>query len=68
MVESNNRTVIFVEDCSEVYVIKDGVTDNLRSQADIASPASRILLAPGTGDPMWDFMSTARVNETPRRV
>ena len=29
LVESNNRTLVFVEGCSEVCVIKDGVTDNL---------------------------------------
>ena len=54
LVESDNRTVIFVEGYSEVCVIKDGVSHNLDLEAIVGTTAPQILPTQRTPDPMWD--------------
>jgi len=54
LVESDNRTVVFVEGCSGVCVIKDGVTHNLDLEAIVGTPAPQILPPHRPADPMWD--------------
>ncbi len=54
MVETDNRTLVFVEGCSGVRVIKEGVAHDLDRKATVGA------VAPQTGptrrprDPMWD--------------
>jgi hypothetical protein len=54
LVESNNRTVVFIEGCSGVRVIKDGVTHNLDLEAIAGTTAPQILPPRRTGELMWD--------------
>jgi hypothetical protein len=54
LVESNNRTVLFIEGYSGVRVIKDGVTHNLDLEAIAGTAAPQILPPHRTGEPMWD--------------
>jgi hypothetical protein len=54
LVESDNRTLVFVEGCSEVCVIKGGVTHNLDLEAMVGATAPQVSLARRTEDPMWD--------------
>src|SRR5215470_10921833 len=54
LVESDNRTVIFVEGYSEVCVIKDGVSHNLDLEAIVGTTAPQVLPTQRTPDPMWD--------------
>jgi hypothetical protein len=52
VVESSNRTLVFVAGCSEVRVIKGGVTHNLEpivEAAVVQAPLTRTL-----EDPLWD--------------
>ena len=54
LVESDFRTLVFVEGCSEVCVIKDGVTTNLDLESIAATTAPPNLPRSRTRDPMWD--------------
>jgi hypothetical protein len=54
LVESNNRTLVFVEGCFGVCVVKDGVTHNLDLEAIVGTTAPQILPTHRTRDPMWD--------------
>ena len=54
VVEADHRTLVFVEGCSGVRVIKDGMTYNLGPEAIDEAPAPRALLARSGVDPMWD--------------
>jgi hypothetical protein len=54
VVEADHRTLVFVEGCSAVRVIKDGMTYNLGPEAIDEVPAPRALPARRDVDPMWD--------------
>jgi hypothetical protein len=54
LVESNNRTLVFVEGCSGVCVIKDGVTHTLDLEAIVETTAPQILPTQRSWNPMWD--------------
>ena len=54
VVEADHRTLVFVEGCSEVRVIKDGMTYNLGPEAIEEGPALRALLGYRDRGPMWD--------------
>ena len=54
LVESDNRTVVFVEGCSGVRVFKEGMAHDLDSES---SPRAIVPQTTTTGrrrDPMWD--------------
>jgi hypothetical protein len=54
LVESDNRTLVFVEGCSGAWVIKDGVTHNLDLEAIAGTTAPQIFPTHATRDPLWD--------------
>jgi hypothetical protein len=54
LVESDNRTLVFVRGCSGVCVIKAGVTHNLDLEAIVGTTAPQIVPTQRTLDPMWD--------------
>jgi hypothetical protein len=54
LMESNNRTLVFVEGCSGVSVIKDGSTHNLDFEAITGTSEPELLPTHRTGHPMWD--------------
>src|SRR5436309_3436888 len=43
LVESDNRTLVFVEGCSGVYVVKDGVTHDLYLEAIVGTTTPQIM-------------------------
>jgi hypothetical protein len=54
VVEADQRTLVFVEGCSGVRVIKDGMTHDLEPEVIIEAAAPRALPARGSANPMWD--------------
>jgi hypothetical protein len=54
MVEADQLTVVFVEGCSGVRVIKDGVTHDLEPEVVVEATAPRALPVRGAANPMWD--------------
>jgi hypothetical protein len=54
LVESNNRTLIFVEGCSGASVIKDGLSHDLDLDPIVGTTETEILPAQRIRDPMWD--------------
>jgi hypothetical protein len=54
LVESLNRTLIFVEACSTIRVIQGGVTHNLDLEAIVGATAPQVAPAQSREDPMWD--------------
>jgi hypothetical protein len=54
VVESDNRTLVFIEGCSKVCVIKDGVTSNLDLEPTTETTAPQVPASLRTSDLMWD--------------
>jgi hypothetical protein len=54
VVEADHRTLVFVEGCSGVRVIKDGMTYNLGPEAIDEAPAPRASPVRRAVDPLWD--------------
>jgi hypothetical protein len=54
LVESNNRTLVFVEGCSGVCVIKDGMTSNLAQEAIVVTHVPQLVPRQSAPDAMWD--------------
>jgi hypothetical protein len=54
LVETDDRTLVFVEGCSWVCVNQGGVTHNLDAEAIVGAVAPRISPTRRTADPMWD--------------
>jgi hypothetical protein len=54
VVETDNRTLVFVEGCSRVRVIKEGVTHDLDHEVSPRELAPFLARTPGPRDPMWD--------------
>ena len=54
LVESDNRTLVFVEGCFGVCVIKDGVTHHLDLETTAGTTEPQTLPTRRTRDPMWD--------------
>ncbi len=54
VVEADHRTLVFVEGCFGVRVIKDGMTYNLGLEAISEAPAPQPLLTCRDVNPMWD--------------
>ena len=54
LVESDNRTLVFVEGCSRVRVIKEGVTHDLDLESNPWALAPQTATNGGHRDPMWD--------------
>jgi hypothetical protein len=55
MVESTNRTVVFVEGCSGVHVTHGGLIHDLDQEAIVRETERRVLPNRGSADPMWDW-------------
>jgi hypothetical protein len=54
LVESDNRTLVFVQGCSGVRVIKEGVAHDLDLGSNLPAPAPPTVTNGGHRDPMWD--------------
>jgi hypothetical protein len=54
VVEADQLTVVFVEGCSGVRVIKDGVIHELEPEVIIEATVPHVLPARGSASPMWD--------------
>jgi hypothetical protein len=54
MVETDNRTLVFVEGCSGVRVIQQGVIHDLDREATVGSVAPQTIRARRPQDPLWD--------------
>jgi hypothetical protein len=54
LMESDDRTQVFVEGCFDVSVLKDGATHNLDLEAMAGKCEPGLLPTPRTGPPMWD--------------
>jgi len=54
LMESDDRTQVFVEGCSDVTVLKDGATHNLDLEAIAGTSKPELLPTLRTGHPMWD--------------
>jgi hypothetical protein len=54
VVESDDRTLIFVEDCSAVCVIRDGVSHELGLETIAETSETQVLPTRRGPDPMWD--------------
>ncbi len=54
LMESDDRTQVFAEGCSDVSVLKDGATHNLDLEAMAGTSEHELLAAHRTGHPMWD--------------
>jgi len=54
LMESDDRTQVSVEGCSDVSVLKDGVTHNLDLEAMTGTSKPEFSPIHRTGHPMWD--------------
>ncbi len=54
VVEADQLTLVFVEGCSGVRVIKDGVIHDIEPEVIIEATAPHVLPARGAANPMWD--------------
>lgn len=54
LMEADDRTLVFVEGCTDVIVLMDGATHNLDLQTTGGKSEPVPLSAQRTGQPMWD--------------
>jgi len=54
LMESDERTQVFAEGCSDVSVLKDGATHNLDLEAIAGTSEPQLLPTHRSGHPMWD--------------
>jgi hypothetical protein len=54
VVEADQLTLVFVEGCSRVRVIKDGVIHDVEPEVIVEATVPRALPARAPANPMWD--------------